>query len=170
MEIIFILLLALAIDLSFGEPPNTWHPVAWLGTFVSLEKKLAPQRSRITQLAYGIGMVLVTLTLIVAPVYLLLVYLKEINTAAYVIAAGVLLKFSFSLRGLRQAVSAVKGSLAQDNLTQARTSLRTLVSRHTAGLNQNQIMSATVESTAENTCDSFVAPLFYFLFLVSPEQ
>ncbi len=168
MEIIFILLIALAIDLSFGEPPNTWHPVAWLGKFVSLEKKLAPQRSKLAQLAYGIGMVLVTLALIVAPAYFLLVYLREINPVVYVIAAGVLLKFSFSLRGLRQAVSAVKGFLAQDNLTQARTSLRTLVSRHTADLNQNQVMSATVESTAENTCDSFVAPLFYFLFFGVP--
>jgi len=168
MEIIFILLIALALDLTFGEPPNTWHPVAWLGTFVSLEKKLAPQRDELVQLAYGIGMVLVTLVLIATPAYFLLVYLKEINSAVYVIAAGVLLKFSFSLRGLRQAVNTVKGFLAHDNLTQARTSLRTLVSRHTADLNQNQVMSATVESTAENTCDSFVAPLFYFLFFGVP--
>jgi len=168
MEIIFILLIALAIDLTFGEPPNTWHPIAWLGKLISLETKAAPQNGKIMQLAYGIGMVLVTLALVVTPVYLLLIYLEEINTAAYVIAAGILFKFSFSLRGLRQAVSAVRGFLAQDNLTRARTSLRTLVSRHTTDLNPNQIMSATVESAAENTCDSFVAPLFYFLFFGAP--
>ena len=168
METVFILLTALAIDLAFGEPSNAWHPVAWLGKLISLETKAAPQRRRLTQLAYGIGMVLVTLGLIVALVYFSLIYLKEINSVAYVIAAGLLLKFSFSLRGLRQAVGAVKGFLAKDNLPQARISLRSLVSRNTADLNQNQLMSATVESAAENSCDSFVAPLFYFLLFGVP--
>lgn len=168
MEIIFILLTALAIDLAFGELSNAWHPVAWLGNLISLETKAAPQRGKVKQLAYGIGMVLVTLALIVTPVYFLLVYLKEINSVVYVIAAGLLFKLSFSLRGLRQAVGAVKGFLAQDNLPQARISLRALVSRDTADLNQNQLMSAMVESAAENSCDSFVAPLFYFLLFGVP--
>jgi cobalamin biosynthesis protein CobD/CbiB len=26
-----VLLLALAIDLAFGDPPNRYHPVAWIG-------------------------------------------------------------------------------------------------------------------------------------------
>ena len=168
MEIIFILLIALAFDLAFSEPPNSWHPVAWLGKLISLDVKWAPQRGRLRQLIYGIGMVLVTLGLIVAPVYFLLVHLKEMNSVVYVIAAGFLLKFSFSLRGLRQAVGEVKGCLAQDNLAQACVSLRSLVSRDTSDLNQNQLTSAAVESAAENSCDSFVAPLFYFLLFGVP--
>ena len=168
MEIIFILLIALAFDLAFSEPPNSWHPVAWLGKLISLDVKWAPQRGRLRQLIYGIGMVLVTLGLIVAPVYFLLVHLKEMNSVVYVIAAGFLLKFSFSLRGLRQAVGEVKGCLAQDNLAQACVSLRSLVSRETYDLNQNQLTSAAVESAAENSCDSFVAPLFYFLLFGVP--
>lgn len=168
MEIIFILLTALAIDLAFSEPSNAWHPVAWLGNLISLETKAAPQRGKVKQLAYGTGMVLITLGLIVALVHFSLVYLKEINSVVYVIAAGLLFKLSFSLRGLRQAVGAVKGFLAKDNLPQARISLRALVSRDTADLNQNQLMSATVESAAENSCDSFVAPLFYFLLFGVP--
>ena len=107
MEIAVALFLALSIDFVFGEIPNSWHPVAWLGKLTSLEVKWTPRRGRLTQLVYGISIVLVTLGLIVASVYFSLVYLKEINSIVYVIAAGLLFRFSFSLRGLRQAVAAV---------------------------------------------------------------
>jgi adenosylcobinamide-phosphate synthase len=168
MEIIIILLIALALDLTFGEMPNTWHPVAWLGKLISLETRLAPRTGKARQLAYGVSIVLITLGLIVAAVYFLLAYLREVNPVVYIIVAGLLLKFTFSLRGLRQAVDAVKGLLAKDKLTQARMSLKSLVSRNTDELNKGQLISAAVESAAENMCDSFVAPLFYFLLFGVP--
>ena len=162
MEKIVILVIALTLDLIFGEPPNTWHPVAWLGKLISWETKLAPHRGRLRQLAYGVGMVLITLGLIVTVVFFLLAYLGKFNFIAYAIVAGLLLKFSFSLCGLRQAVDSVKRLLAKNNLEQARISLRSLVSRDTTELSKSQVISAAVESAAENICDSFVAPLFYF--------
>src|SRR4030042_10611 len=162
MEKIVILLIALTLDLIFGEPPNTGHPVAWLGKLISWETKLAPRRGKYWQIAYGACIVLVTFGLIATVVYCLLTQLDEFKLIIYVIMSGLLLKFSFSLRGLRQAVDSVKKLLAKDNLDQARISLRSLVSRDTAKLNKNQVISATVESAAENICDSFVAPLFYF--------
>ncbi len=168
MEIILILLIALALDLALGEPPNAWHPIAWLGKLISLEMKLAPQTGKVRQLTYGVSMVLVTLGLIALPVYFLLDYLKEINPVIYIAVAGLSLKYSFSLRGLRQALNAVTRSLVKNNLAEARTSLRTLVSRDTAKLNQSQVISATAESAAENSCDSIVAPLFYFLIFGVP--
>jgi len=168
MEIIVILLIALALDLIFGELPNAWHPVAWLGKLISLETRLAPKRGKLRQLAYGVSMVLITLGLIVTAVYFLLAYLREFNPVVYVIVAGLLVKFSFSLRGLRQAVDAVRGLLARDKLTQARISLKSLVSRDTDELNKSQVISAAVESAAENICDSFVAPLFYFFLFGVP--
>jgi adenosylcobinamide-phosphate synthase len=100
--------------------------------------------------------------------YFACAYLKEIGTVSYVIVAGVLLKFTFSLRGLRQAANTVRKSLAQLDLAQARGSMYALVSRDTTKLHQGQLVSATVESAAENTSDSFVAPLFYFLLFGLP--
>lgn len=168
METIFILLIALAFDLALGEPPNARHPIAWLGKLISLETKTAPQKGKAKQLAYGIGMVLATLGLIVLPVHFLLVYLNEINSVIFIAIAGLLLKYSFSLRGLKQAVDAVKHPLSENNLTEARASLKVLVSRDTTRLSQSQMISATVESAAENSCDSFIAPLFYFLIFGVP--
>jgi adenosylcobinamide-phosphate synthase len=168
MEIIVILLIALALDLIFGELPNAWHPVAWLGKLISVETRLAPKKDRLRQLAYGVSMVLITLGLIVTAVYFLLAYLRELNPVVYVIVAGLLMKFTFSLRGLRQAIETVRGLLAKNNLDEARISLKSLVSRDTDELNKRQVISATVESAAENICDSFVAPLFYFLLFGVP--
>src|SRR4030042_546383 len=168
MEKIVVLLIALTLDLIFGEPSNAWHPVAWLGKLISLEAKLGPRRGRLRQLAYGVGMVLITLGLIVTVVFLLLADLGKFNFIAYALVAGLLLKFSFSLRGLGRAIDSVKKLLAKDNLEQARLSLQSLVSRDTAKLSKRQMISATVESAAENICDSFVAPLFYFFIFGVP--
>ena len=168
MEIIIILLIALALDITFGEMPNAWHPVAWLGKLISQETRLAPKTSKARQLAYGVSIVLITLGLIAAAVYFLLAYLRDVNPVVYIIFAGLLLKCTFSLRGLRQAVDAVRVLLARDKLAQARISLKSLVSRDTDELNKSQLISAAVESAAENICDSFVAPIFYFLLFGVP--
>lgn len=168
MDIIIILALALAIDLAAGEPPNSWHPVAWLGRLISSSTGWTLRRGRAGQLVFGAMIVLLTLGLVAVPLYFLLAYLQPLHWAIYGITAVVLLKFTFSLRGLRQAATEVRELLAGDNIAEARISLRSLVSRDTADLDESQVVSATVESVAENICDSFVAPLFYFLLLGVP--
>ncbi len=87
MEIILILLVALAIDLAFGEPPDVWHPVAWVGKLISIETKWAPKKGRVIPLVFGIVTVLLTLGLVTAPMYFLFLYLREASSVIYVIAA-----------------------------------------------------------------------------------
>lgn len=168
MHIIFILILALIADIAFGEPSNTWHPVAWLGKIISLQTRIAPKQGEIKRLVFGITTVLLTSAAIMASACFLLQYLKELNLLLYIVISALLLKFTFSLRGLRQAATSIKKLLSQDNLTEARFNLRSLVSRNTVNLDKNQVVAATVESVAENSCDSFVAPLFYFLLFGVP--
>ena len=168
MELIFILLIALVLDLAFGEPSNALHPVAWLGKLISLEMRLAPAKGKSAQLAFGIIGVVITVGTVTTAAYFLLHYLREVNLIAYILLGGILLKFTFSLRGLRQAANTIRGLLAQEKLAEARFNLRALVSRDTTSLGESQIVAATVESIAENSCDSFVAPLFYFLIFGIP--
>ncbi|MDP2931712.1 MAG: cobalamin biosynthesis protein [Chloroflexota bacterium] len=168
MDNIFILLAALALDLAFGEPSDRWHPVAWLGKVISLGMKWAPRRGNLAQMVFGIAAVLITLGIVTAAGYFLFLYLQQFSRLVYVIVGGVLLKFTFSLRGLRQAATTVRELLARDNLAGARTSLRALVGRDTAGLDKSHLISAAVESVAENSTDSFVAPLFYFVLFGVP--
>ena len=168
MELWLILLLALTFDVTLGEPPNFIHPVAWMGRVASFLEKGSVYQSRAFQLFYGAGITLFTISLFAVPTYFILFYLEGLGSIAYVIAGAILFKFSFSLQGLRRAALRVRGLLLEDKLGEARFEIRSLVSRDTQNLTRPLLVSATVESVAENTSDSFVAPLFYFLLFGVP--
>ena len=168
MEFLFVLLLALAIDLLFGEPPQPIHPVVWMGKLISLLERICPARGVSAQFVYGGIMTLLIVLAFALPVYFLLSFLHNLNFVAYVLIAALLLKTTFALKGLRQAALKVKLFLTQDNLKEARNNMSALVSRDTQDLEKPELVSAAIESVAENICDSFVAPLFYFSFLGVP--
>jgi adenosylcobinamide-phosphate synthase len=163
-----ILLAALLLDISLGEAPNRFHPVAWLGNLISLLLKIKPHEGKTRQFIYGISIVVFTILLITLPVYFLLFYLQQLNVVAYVVISAYLLKNTFSLRGLWQAVQSVKSNLQSATVSEARTDVRALVHRDPDHLDEKQLISATIESCAENLCDSFVAPLFYFAIFGVP--
>ena len=181
---LYIPLGALLLDLLAGEAPNRFHPVAWLGKFISLQLKLVPAGGNIRQFIYGASMVILTTAIITIPLYFLkchseaaaaaaaiyplAVPLQSLSTIAYILFSIYLLKNTFSLRGLWQAVQKVKISLADGDLVKARWHSNALVSRSTENLSREQVISAAIESCSENLCDSFVAPLFYFAIFGLP--
>ena len=165
---LFILLLALILDLAFGELPNAIHPVAWAGKAASYLQKGSDNFPPVMQFVHGASVVLLTIALFTVPVYFLLLYLKSFNIVTYLVGGAILFKFTFSWRELRQAALRVRKLLIDDKLNEARFELRALVSRDTHNLPETLLISATVESVAENACDSFVAPLFYFLLFGIP--
>lgn len=167
MELLLILLLALAIDLLLGEPPRPIHPVVWMGKIISFWERLAPQ-GKWSQLIYGAGMALLAIAIFVSAAYFLLFYVNELSPIAYVIVGALLLKPSFSFRELRRTALDVKTLLAGDNLKEAQAKMPALVSRETRTLGRPALVSATIESVAENACDSFVAPILYFLIFGVP--
>ncbi len=168
MENIIVLFLALTIDLALGEFPRPLHPVVWLGNIISIELRFAPGSGRRRQLTCGIAMVTLTIVAVTLATYFLLAYLRGINTIAYILSAALLLKSSFSAKELRHAALKIKTSLEGNNIMQARLESRALVSRDTSQLDEPHLVSATLESIAENTSDSLIAPLLYFLVLGVP--
>lgn len=168
MDIILILLIAIAIDLTLGEPPLALHPVAWMGKVISLLERGGSRWSPAAQFLYGLVMALFTVGLFAVPAYFILFYLKSFNIVAYVIVGALLLKPTFALKELRRTALGIKRLLIEDKLDEARFELRSLVSRDTHDLPEPLLVSAAVESVAESACDSFVAPLFYFLLLGVP--
>ena len=168
MDIILILLLALAFDLTLGEPHRVIHPVVWMGKVISSLERGVGSQSPAARFLYGLGMVIFTTGLFAAPAYFILFYLKNLNFVAYVIIGALLLKPTFALKELQRTALGIKRLLIEDKLDEARFELRSLVSRDTRDLPEPLLVSAVVESVAESTCDSFVAPLFYFLLLGVP--
>jgi len=165
---LYILLLALVIDLVIGEYPAFLHPVTWIGGVISYLLKPAPRKGSAVQFIYGVLIVIVTIALFTAPVFFLLYYLKDWSTIAFIIVAALLLKSTFSIRTLYQLAKNVKRLLDDGKISEARKETSYLVSRDTTKLNQEQITSSIVEMTAESITDSLTAPLFYWLIFGVP--
>lgn len=168
MDNLFILLLALTIDITVGDPPTSVHPVGWMGKLISLLERLAPKKSLNGQFAFGIAIVIFGVAAFSVPVYFLLEYLSDLHRIAYIVMGSLLLKSCFSIIGLRRFALRVKNDLRASNLKSARISTGALVSRNTENLTEPLVIAATVESISESTSDSIVAPLFWFLILGVP--
>ena len=158
-----VLLLALLIDLFVGDPPNRFHPTAWMGTFIARAQRRAPRQGKAAPFAYGAAIALGGASAVAAIGHVFAALLGHLPAIlAWPLEAAVL-KSTFAWRGLRTAAGEVETALATD-LPEARSLLSWhLVSRDTAQLDASQVAAATVESVAENTSDGVVAPMLYYI-------
>jgi adenosylcobinamide-phosphate synthase len=163
MSLVAVLLLALALDLLFGEPPTEHHPVGWIGRLIAALEARAPRRSPRLQVLYGVAMVVFAVALVGGLCYVLLAVLYAWSPAVHILLAALLLKSTFAVRALLRAAGRVKLRLLAGDLPAARDELRALVSRDTSRLGPAHLAAAAVESVAENAVDSFVAPILFFL-------
>ena len=168
MEIILLFLLAVAIDVAFGDPPDAVHPVAWMGGIISFLEKPGLKLKPAAQFCYGVVMTVFLVALFAVPVYFIVVYLGQVSLAAVIILGAFILKSTFSIKGLRLTALKIRQLLKDNKLEESRFELRALVSRDTRNLDEPLVVSAAVESVAEGSGDSLVAPLFYFLIFGIP--
>jgi adenosylcobinamide-phosphate synthase len=151
---------ALALDLVVGEPPKLLHPVVWMGRLQRLLRRLAPRRPA-GAFAWGSLMALLGPLLFGGGAWLLLRALGRWP----LVELGVeicLLKSAFAVRALAAAGLRVARALAAGDLEAAREGLRSLCSRDPSRLPAPLVAAAAIESVAENTSDSVVAPLCYW--------
>lgn len=162
------LAVALILDVALGEPPARVHPVVFMGKAVGWLTGLAPRASPIAQFGYGLGMAVAVPAAAASAGYFLVVAMRDLDPVVYVLVTGFLLKACFAVGGLERAARAVRERLEAGELGQAREDLTALVSRDTSSLTLALAASAAVESVAENTTDSFVAPWLAFALLGLP--
>ncbi len=161
-------LLALALDRAFGEPPARWHPVVAMGRYLGfVGPRIAPPaqatHARPARAFVGGALAWCLGALPVLGVALLVVW----GVAAHpwwvqALVLGVLLKPLLAWRMLRGEVQAVESALGE-SLAAGRERLRWLVSRDVDALDAAQVRESAIESLAENLNDSVVAPLFWFV-------
>lgn len=157
---------AVALDAGLGEPPGRCHPVAALGGLLRLAHEPVRRRSPHVQLAGG-GL---ALSGVAAGVGLAAAGVERALGSGAGAAAGgaAALKPGFALRQLLEEAAGVADALERDRLGEARTRLRSLVSRPTESLDGPLVAAAAIESLAENLCDSVVAPWLAFALLGLP--
>ncbi len=152
-----VLCAALFVDRLIGDPHSRYHPVTILGSFIGLwgRPEYYPQKlQRVT----GILFWALTVFLFTLPFYLVTTFALWY---LYLLLAPFLLKCCFAWRSLEEHTLGVVSALNEDE-ENGREKVRMLVSRDTATLDRDHILSAGYESMTENLTDSIIAPLFYF--------
>ena len=157
---LFIILIAIIIDVIFGELPVKIHPVVWMGKIIDfLSEKLINYRSKIS----GVVLTFLVVMIFTLATYVLL-YLSSFNYVIYILVSSVILSTTFAIKVLLTSAENMKNDI-DHNIEKARQSMSYLVSRNTMELNEEDLISATIETLTENITDSVIAPLFYaFIF------
>ena len=156
---------AIGIDLRFGDPPNRYHPTAWMGSIIArltiLFKSSSPRRERIG----GIFIILGASGLALSLVCIMIFGLSMLPVTLFLIngvVLGILLKTTIAIHGMIYHALAVLDSLNDNNLDTARSNLSMIVKRDTSSLDRNHVISGVLESTSENIVDGITGPLFYY--------
>ncbi|MBV7336037.1 adenosylcobinamide-phosphate synthase CbiB [Chloroflexi bacterium TSY] len=174
-----VLFIALGLDLLFGDPSNRFHPVAWMGQAIGAARKYVPKKRASLQFLYGFAISVIGVIMVSAMGRAWTWSFKRLTqsishvtktsqasiwyTILVVVSEAILLKLTFSLRGLTQAGHAVYQPLTHGDIEKARHQLGWhLVGRNTSELSASQVAAATIESLGENTSDGIVAPLVYY--------
>jgi len=169
LEAPLAIVVALAVDHAWGEPPAWAHPVVgmgrWLDACTTALLRAPPRRALVLgALAWTAG------ALACAASGLALQRGVEAalrpgeslpRTLATGLVLGLLLKPLLAWRLLREEVDAVEAAL-RESVEGGRVRLARLVSRDTRALAPRDVREAAVETLAENLNDSVVAPLFWF--------
>jgi adenosylcobinamide-phosphate synthase len=161
------LLLALAIDRWWGEPPLLLHPVAWMGRYLGWIGGLIAPREALPSpnwraftsgaLAWYGGAMLCGLA-----AWSLQWAVLKLHPVLAGVLLGLLLRPMLAWRTLRDEVAGVEQGLAE-SLDAGRRRLGRIVSREVMRLDASQVRESAIESLAENLNDSVVAPVFWFV-------
>ena len=168
------------LDLAFGDPQWHWHPVRIIGRLTEkLEKKLNPVRNitggtKDSKISNGVnaghGMykkfcgVMLVILVVGATTFCawgILRLAKFVHPVFYYIVSILFIYFSLSIKALAVEANKVYKDLRSGDIQKARDNLSMIVGRDVKGLNEPEIIRASVETTAESTMDGIIAPLFY---------
>lgn len=159
-------LVALALDVLFGEPPARLHPVVAIGHYLgAVGRRVSRAAGAVPRpgaefwrgtlgWCFGAG-------LVAALAWAAGWAMQGLHPLAQAVLLGALLKPMLSWRMLRDEVRAVETALAE-SLSAGRARVGWLVSRDVTNLSETQVREAAVSTLAENLNDSVVAPLFWF--------
>ncbi len=153
----------IAIDWLFGDPPNKYHPVAWLGQLIDF---FLPRLKGGSEKVKGtIFVILVVIILALAIHFLVFASRHLLGMMALVIVSAIILKITIAMKGMEEHSRAIMNCLEACDLEGTRHNLSMIVRRKTDDLDEQHILSATIECISESTVDGITGPIFYYALL-----
>ncbi len=160
LDQIVIFLLAILLDLGVGDPPERmekFYPIVWISRLMSFFDRRTKRGDARREKILGVVYAMLTISVFSVPCLIMLLLIH--SELLYVLLGVLVFKMTFTIKGLERY-----GRKAMDapNLKAKREAVEKIVSREVADLDGEHLDSATIESVAENTTDSVIAPFFYF--------
>jgi adenosylcobinamide-phosphate synthase len=153
----------LGLDLAAGDPPNRYHPVAWLGRAIGY---FVPRLKGGAEKARGAAFAIAVVALAGLAVHFAAMASFYLAGAIALSAfSAVMLKMAVAVRGMERHAKAIMACLERNDLPGARQSLSMIVRRPTADLDEQHVLSATIECVSESTVDGITGPMFYYSLL-----
>jgi len=158
-----VLPLALILDQFVGDPPNCFHPTAWMGSLIHRLMRFRPRGNWLHEFIFGIIIIFIGLVVTISVGWSITFLASRLQLWVGIFLQAFALKMTLSLRSLNRAAWEVQSALEAKNLSEARRLLSWhLVSRDTSQLTESQVSAGAIESVAENASDGIIAPLFFY--------
>lgn len=160
MNVYHILFIALIIDFIFGDPKKIWdkisHPAVIMGKLIHwLDETLNHGEYRRIK-----GFITISVLSFIAILCGRIIHYIPDFGIIKILCVTVLLAHN----NLVKHVRAVGVTLGQ-SIEKGRAQVAKIVGRETKNLNQTQVITAAIESGAENFSDAVIAPIFWYLIL-----
>ncbi|MFQ5963598.1 MAG: adenosylcobinamide-phosphate synthase CbiB [Candidatus Scalinduaceae bacterium] len=161
--------IAFILDIVIGDPRWLPHPVRIIGKCVEflerlLKKVFISERPAFTVHVDRLAGVFLA-GVIVSGTYLITYEIINIfshtGRIVEIAISTIIVFFSLSTRDLLKEAKGILEALKSGNIIKARENLSRVVGRDTHNLNEHQITRGCIETTAENSVDGIIAPLFY---------
>lgn len=171
-ERIMILIMALILDLVFGDPHNWFHPVMAMGRGIEWLEMLLRKAFGISEeaeedrmkklVAGGILVVIELLVFTLIPVLVIHISRSFGENISWAISAFLAYQM-LAMKQLKRESMKVFEALKKRDIKGAREAVSMIVGRDTKKLNEAGITKAAVETVAENASDGVVAPLLFMM-------
>ncbi|MCW4024346.1 MAG: cobalamin biosynthesis protein [Candidatus Bathyarchaeota archaeon] len=165
---LMVMVLALIIDLAFGEPMWKWriplHPTVWVNKFVFKIMPAFKNKNPKIEQFNGVLLGLIAIAVVAIPVFLVLYFCLALSFLVYILLGAFLLKLTMCIKLETQIATQAAEAMKKGDLATGRECVGMFSRRKTEGLTNPQIASGIIESMAENLTDFKLSPLFYYSF------
>ena len=153
----------LLLDWIFGDPPNRYHPVAWVGRLTGYFMPTLKSRSAKAEKVKGALFALLLVGLFgLAVHFAAMASFQFAGIFALGAFSAIILKVTVAVSGMERHARAITDCIKIGDLPGARKNLSMIVRRETSDLDEQHVLSATIECVSESTVDGIAGPVFYY--------